>query len=156
MAFRPGLGSKRLAKELSKLQSDGPPVGCALVKADDLETWFLSIEVLGDSVYQGEKFLLRFKFDNSYPMEAPEVTFVVDDKWKAPEHPHVYSNGHVCMSLLGTGWSPVLNTESLCLSIQSMLASCKKKERPPGNDRYVRNAPKSPKDTQWMYEDDTV
>ena len=60
------------------------------------------------------------------------------------------------LSLLGTGWSPVLNTESLCLSIQSMLASCKKKERPPGNDRYVKNAPISPKDTTGMYEDDNV
>lgn len=32
-----------------------------------------------------EKFLLRFKFDNNYPMEAPEVTFVVTDGWQAPE-----------------------------------------------------------------------
>ena len=65
-------------------------------------------------------------------------------------------NGHICMSLLGTGWSPVLNVESLCISIQSMLASCKKKQRPPGNDAYVRRAPLSPKDTRWAYEDDTV
>jgi ubiquitin-conjugating enzyme E2 W len=31
------------------------------------------------------------------------------------------------------------------LTMQSMLASCKKKERPPDDDRYVRTAPKSPK-----------
>jgi len=59
-----------------------------------------------------------------------------------------------CYSLLGTGWSPVLNVEALCLSIQSMLASCTKKSRPPGNDKYVRNAPISPKHTQWVYDDD--
>lgn len=26
--------------------------------------------------------------------------------------------------------------------------------RPEGNDRYVRNAPKNPKETRWMYDDD--
>jgi len=41
-------------------------------------------------------------------------------------------------------------------SIQSMLASCKKKERPQGNDRYVKNAPISPKMTLWDYHDDEV
>lgn len=52
---------------------------------------FLSIELLGESVYQGERFLLRFRFDSSYPMDAPEVVFVTSDGYIAPEHPHVYS-----------------------------------------------------------------
>ena len=26
--------------------------------------------------------------------------------------------------------------------------------RPEGNDRYVRNAPRNPKETRWMYDDD--
>lgn len=26
--------------------------------------------------------------------------------------------------------------------------------RPEGNDRYVRVAPKNPKETRWMYDDD--
>lgn len=67
-----------------------------------------------------------------------------------------YSNGHICMSLLDNGWSPVLNVEALCLSIQSMLASCKRKERPQGNDSYVKRAPISPKQTRWDFHDDTV
>lgn len=43
------------------------------------------ISMICDSPSASEKFLLRFKFDKSYPMEAPEVTFVVSDGWKAPE-----------------------------------------------------------------------
>ncbi|CAD6577250.1 MAG: hypothetical protein CYPHOPRED_000201 [Cyphobasidiales sp. Tagirdzhanova-0007] len=97
---RPSLSARRLAKELSGLKEAGCPAGCALVKAEDLETWFISIELLGESVFQGERYLLRFRFDGGYPMEAPEVIFMVTDGWKAPEHPHVYSNGHICMSLL--------------------------------------------------------
>ena len=38
-AGRPNLGSRRLAKELTALKEKGCPAGCALVKADDLETW---------------------------------------------------------------------------------------------------------------------
>lgn len=56
---------------------------------------------------------------------------------------HVYSNGHVrspssscgkdhnfdfpqiCASILGSEWSPVLTVSAVCITLQSMLASCK-------------------------------
>lgn len=76
----------------------------------------------------------------------------------------------------------VLNVQSVCLTLQSMLASCKvrlshpsathtlflpisdsifcvlcnapsqKKEWPQGNDEYVKRAPKSPKDARFVYD----
>ncbi|EAL20504.1 hypothetical protein CNBE4240 [Cryptococcus deneoformans B-3501A] len=82
------------------------------------------------------------------------VTFVVDDMWQAPIHPHIYSNGHICASILGNDWSPVLNAVSICITMQSMLASNKSKVRPEGDQRYVRNAPANPKLTSWKYDDD--
>ena len=64
----------------------------------------------------------------------------------------------------------VLNAVAICITMQSMLASNKKKERsvsplhpvscadglsrPEGNDRYVRTAPSNPKLTRWHYDDD--
>ena len=60
-------------------------------------------------------------------------------------------------------WTPSLTTAKVCLSILSMLSSCKKKE-PPANDKssmaYFKG--KSPKQVTWytrhlfyrMYEDD--
>ncbi|KZT58467.1 UBC-like protein [Calocera cornea HHB12733] len=150
------ISTKRLTKELRELQANGPPTGIGIVSIDNFECWLLTIEVLGNTLYEGEKFCLRFRFSPSYPIESPEVTFVVDDKWAAPVHPHIYSNGHICASILGNEWSPVLSVVSVCLTIQSMLASCTKKQKPQDNDRYVLHAPLSPKKTRFHYDDDTV
>ncbi|CCL99961.1 uncharacterized protein FIBRA_01986 [Fibroporia radiculosa] len=88
------VSTRRLQKELMDIKTQGAPVGIQLLSADDLQTWYLSLEILGETVYAGEKFALKFRFDNSYPISSPAVQFVVDDTHKAPIHPHVYSNGH--------------------------------------------------------------
>lgn len=68
----------------SDLRLKGVPEGCAIIKADDLQEWQFSIEVLGNSLYRNQKFALRFRFTESYPMESPEVVFMVTDGYKAP------------------------------------------------------------------------
>ncbi|OMO75256.1 Ubiquitin-conjugating enzyme, E2 [Corchorus olitorius] len=72
-------------------------------------------------------------------MEAPQVIFVPP----APLHPHIYSNGHICLDILYDSWSPAMTVSS---------------QRPTDNDRYVKNCRngRSPKETRWWFHDDKV
>lgn len=128
--------------------------------------WIINMEGVPGTLYEGEHFQLQFKFTNKYPFDSPEVTFIGNN---IPIHPHVYSNGHICLSILTDDWSPALSVQSVCLSIVSMLSSCKEKvkqqlslhyrnlnfdlfqKRPPDNSFYVKTCNKNPKKTKWWY-----
>lgn len=53
----------------------------------------------------------------------------------APVHPHIYSNGHICLDILydgdNGGWSPALTLGKVSISLRSMLASNTERVRPP-------------------------
>lgn len=115
--------------------------------------WNVEITGAEGTLYAGEVFPLRFRFDERYPMSSPEVVFR-----RAPIHPHIYSNGHICLSILYDGWSPALSVMSVCLSLISMLSSCERKERPTDDQQYVAMCGErvSPKSMRWIFDDDTV
>lgn len=95
-------------------------------------------------------------------LEPPEVQFinVPEDSGTPrpiPMHPHIYSNGIICLDLLGqSGWSPVQNAESVCMSLQSMLTANTKDERPPGDQDFVTYNRRRIRDINFVYEDDNV
>ena len=117
---------KRLKKELANLVRD-PPSGI-VVDADriaqNITEWIVTLEGASGTLYDGEQFQLQFKFSPKYPFDSPQVVFVGSN---IPVHPHIYSNGHICLSILTEDWSPALSVQSICLSVISMLSSCKEK-----------------------------
>uniref|UniRef100_W8BCK3 N-terminal E2 ubiquitin-conjugating enzyme n=1 Tax=Ceratitis capitata TaxID=7213 RepID=W8BCK3_CERCA len=141
---------RRLHKELMSLIKEPPPG--VTVDTDNigqnLSEWKINIAGFEGTLYEGEHFQLLFKFNNKYPFDSPEVTFIGNN---IPVHPHVYSNGHICLSILTEDWSPALSVQSVCLSIASMLSSCREKKRPPDNTLYVKTCNKNPKKTKWWY-----
>lgn len=147
--------SKRLQKELQAMTKDPPPG----VQVDQescsrsLSEWVVDLEGAQGTLYEGEKFQLQFKFGSKYPFDSPQVVFLGPN---IPVHPHVYSNGHICLSILTEDWSPALSVQSVCLSIVSMLSSCTEKKRPPDNAIYVKTCSNNPKKTRWWYHDDSV
>lgn len=131
------------------------------MRADDFKTWTLDIRVLDEAhpLYAHQVHRLQFDFSANYPIEAPEVTFVASTNpaRPVPLHPHVYSNGIICLDLLSAqGWSPVQNVESVCMSLQSMLTGNTRPERPPGDDDFVRRNTLRPRDIRFFYDDGTV
>jgi ubiquitin-protein ligase len=134
-----------------------PPEGCRLLQCEPLTIWV--VEILGPDtpLYRNQVYRLRVAFTDRYPMEPPEFVFLVP----TPVHPHIYSNGHICLDTLYDGptggWSPALTVNKIALSLRSMLASNNQNKRPPGDADYCsRSRGKSPKQTKWNFDDDTV
>lgn len=146
---------RRLQKELANLTKEPPP-GISIdpeVIGDKLNEWTVCMSGPPNSLYEGQQFQLQFRFSSKYPFDSPEVVFL---RPNVPVHPHIYSNGHICLSILTDDWSPALSVSSICLSITSMLSSCKSKKLPPDDSWYVKTCSKNPKKTRWWYHDDTV
>ena len=70
------------------------------------------------------------------------MTFESPGRWgtrkhHCPIHPHIYTNGHICLSIIYDDWSPALGVEAVCHSMVSMLSSAKEKNPPADNEMHV-------------------
>ena len=77
-----------------------------------------------DTPYENGFFLFDVVFPENYPFKNPKVKFMTSDG-HTRFHPNLYTEGKVCLSLLGTwagpSWSSSQNISSLFLAIQSLL-----------------------------------
>ncbi|KAJ1642891.1 hypothetical protein LPJ64_005301 [Coemansia asiatica] len=141
------LRTKRLLRELLLIKKSTCK-NVTLESADTIDKWIVKLRGVEGTMYADEEYSLLFEFPAEYPLESPIVTFT----GTTPIHPHIYSNGHICLSILYMHWCPVLTVDAICQSILSMLSGCEKKVRPERDDVYVKTAKPSPKDTIWIFD----
>ena len=141
---------KRLIKELEILENSPPPNLKLIYKSPQLDIIHISI-LCNSQIYNNETYTVRLRLVN-YPFSPPITTFINP----VPIHPHVYSNGHICMSLLTTDWTPALTVSGLVLSLLSMLNSSTEKKKPENDALYSKMNPmgSEPIGQQWIYDDD--
>uniref|UniRef100_A0A7S2UDQ9 UBC core domain-containing protein n=1 Tax=Attheya septentrionalis TaxID=420275 RepID=A0A7S2UDQ9_9STRA len=139
----------RIQREL-KAFMQAPPPNLMVKVGTNLRLWMVQMKGPEGTLYEGEVFRLRIRFPPNYPTEPPSVFFLPPH---IPQHEHVYTNGDICLSLLGADWRPTMTAQSIAMSILSILSGATKKELPPDNARHAQNRPGQRQD-EWIYHDD--
>ncbi|ETB62635.1 hypothetical protein YYC_00344 [Plasmodium yoelii 17X] len=144
-----GNANYRIQKELHNFLKN-PPINCTLdVHPNNIRIWIVKYVGLENTIYANEVYKIKIIFPNDYPLKPPIVYFLQ----KPPKHTHVYSNGDICLSLLGNDYNPSLSISGLVLSIISMLSSAKEKKLPIDNYTHADAKPGSSQNN-FLYHDD--
>ncbi len=147
-AFTKGDGNNRVQKELRAFLAN-PPENCKLSVGANIRIWVVQVTGAEGTIFAGEKYKLKIVFPKDYPTKPPSVFFLKP----TPRHVHVYSNGDICLNLLGKDWRPTMSAQLLVVSIYSMLGSAKQKGMPQDNAMHADNPPGQQQEG-WMYHDD--
>lgn len=139
----------RIQKELKEFLKS-PPSNLSVKVGTNLRLWIVTMEGAKNTIYEGETFKLRISFPAQYPMVPPSVYFL---QGHVPLHEHVYTNGDICLSLLGKDWRPSMTGQSIAVSILSILSSAQSKSIPMDNSRHATNKP-GEYQKDWVYHDD--
>ena len=138
----------RIQKELKEFMQHPPP-NLKVKVGSNIRVWIIEMRGADGSIYEGETYRLRVQFPPAYPTVPPSVYFLPP----TPQHEHVYTNGDICLSLLGKGWRPTMTAQSIAVSILSILSSAQTKSLPMDNARHCQNKP-GQYQKDWVYHDD--
>lgn len=136
----------RIQRELKAFLADPPP-NLSVKVGKNIRIWIVTMEGAANTIYEGETFKLRIAFPAQYPQVPPSVYFLPPH---IPVHEHVYTNGDICLSLLGKDWRPTMTAQSIAVSILSILSSAQSKSLPMDNARHAQNRP-GQYQKDWVY-----
>jgi ubiquitin-conjugating enzyme E2 W len=145
-SFNPNYRIQRELKEFIK----EPPPNLNVKVGKNIRVWIVNMIGAKGSIYEGEVYKLRISFPTQYPTVPPSVYFLPPN---IPKHEHVYTNGDVCLSLLGKDWRPTMTAQSIANSILSILSSAQSKSIPMDNAKHAQNKPGQYQES-WIYHDD--
>lgn len=140
------LFEKRILKEIKAMQTSDE---MEIINIE-LPSIFIKYNAPKDTIYEGESFKIKITIPKRYPIDAPEIIFIDN----IPINEHVYSNGHICVSILYDNWTPAYTLHGAVMNIISMIAGAKSKKKPVNDKMYCyMSKNKSPKEFKWVYDD---
>lgn len=133
---------KRLMIEIKSFEEDQLPY--IKIWYDENDFTFFHAIIIGpkDTPYQGGFFYFKLMIPYDYPNEPPKVINYTTGNGTVRFNPNLYSDGKVCLSILGTwsgpGWTPMMNLRAVLLSIQSLM-----NDNPYSNEPVFENVKKT-------------
>ncbi len=139
----------RIMSEISSLKKDVPINwdSSVAIRTCSTNANYLSFIISGpkDTPYHNGLFEFHAYFPDKYPSTIPNVLIKTTDNGRVRFNPNLYSNGKVCLSLLGTwngekgeSWIPELSTFfQVILSIQSLILVDEPYFNEPGFERSM-------------------
>lgn len=134
---------KRILKEIKDIQQtpidpdnnvfEASPGCYVLINDEDITSHKIMIIGPEDTPYENGFYMFDFKYHRNHPFEAPSVQFLTTDG-NVRFNPNLYSNGKVCLSILGTwsgpAWEPTMSLRVVCEYLRSIL-----------NEKPIQNEP---------------
>ena len=106
----------RVLRELKSIHEDETTPYLSVVPIDgNLGNCLASMEGSPGTPYEDGVFWLHFEYPETYPLRPPAITFLTP-----VYHPNIV-NGRICLDILENSWTPCLQTQTLLLSILSVL-----------------------------------
>lgn len=116
---------KRILNDIRELYSD--PADGIYVVPDDERITILHALIVGpkDTPYENGFFYFLITYPEKYPLTPPKVKLMTTGNGTVRFNPNLYACGKVCLSIIGTwqgpGWTSVMTTKSILISIQSLM-----------------------------------
>jgi ubiquitin-conjugating enzyme E2 Z len=113
----------RITREIAQIQK-GTDISLAVAHQDH-DVRHVRALIIGppDTPYEYGFFEFDVKFNQEYPIKSPSVTALTTNNKRTRFNPNIYSEGKVCLSILGTWrgnpgeeWSSAQGLESVLLS----------------------------------------
>ena len=96
---------RRLINDAKKFLRDGAGLGILVQsQATNMMIWEAIIFGPDDTDWEGGVFKLMMEFPENFPNEPPKVKFL-----SKMYHPNIYTNGEICLDILGKAWAPSMD-----------------------------------------------